>query len=183
MSHELFLTKRQKTIIRHAFAQIIKGQTSKIIKSGGFLGSWLRKLAKKVVTNHAIPFSINNLPRLVSNIVPNAASKTVYKFERRTSGKRAVRVGKRFPLFILNEDMDDIIKIVKSLEDSEVLVDGFTEVVKDEMKKQEGGFVTALLAPVAASVIQLVTSSVANDIAGRGAMRAGRGYNNMDKHF
>ena len=30
--------------------------------------------------------------------------------------------------------MDDIIKIVKSLEDSEVLIDGFTEALKDEMK-------------------------------------------------
>ena len=47
--------------------------------------------------------------------------------------------------------MNDIIKIIKSLEDSGVLIDGVTETVKDEIKKQQGGFLGALLAPLAAS--------------------------------
>ena len=50
------------------------------------------------------------------------------------------RARKRFILFISNEDMDDIIKIVKLLEDSEVLIDGVTEAVKHETKKQEVDF-------------------------------------------
>ena len=33
--------------------------------------------------------------------------------------------------------MNDIIKIIKSLEDSGVLIDGVTETVKHEIKKQE----------------------------------------------
>ena len=41
-----------------------------------------------------------------------------------------MRVGKGFTLFIQNEDMDDIITIVKSLEESGLLVDGATETVK-----------------------------------------------------
>ena len=36
--------------------------------------------------------------------------------------------------------MSDIIKIIKSLEDSNVLTDGTTETVKHELKKQEGQF-------------------------------------------
>ena len=36
------------------------------------------------------------------------------------------------PLFISNEDMNDIIKIIKTLEDSSVLIDGVTETVKHE---------------------------------------------------
>ena len=50
-----------------------------------------------------------------------------------------VRTGKRFTLFILNEDIikiNDIIKIIKSLEDSNVLVNGVTETVKKNPKKQ-----------------------------------------------
>ena len=39
--------------------------------------------------------------------------------------------------------MNDIIKIIKSLEDSGVLIHGITETVKDEIKKQEGGFLGA----------------------------------------
>ena len=35
-----------------------------------------------------------------------------------------------------NENMNDIIKIIKSLQDSGVLIDGDTETVKDEIKKQ-----------------------------------------------
>ena len=54
-----------------------------------------------------------------------------------------MRAGKGFTLFISNEDMNDIIKIIKSLEDSGVLIDGVTQTVKDEIKKQEGRFLGA----------------------------------------
>ena len=53
--------------------------------------------------------------------------------------------------------MNNIIKIIKSLEDSGVLIDGVTQTVKDEIKKQEGGFLGALLAPLAASLVQPVS--------------------------
>ena len=51
------------------------------------------------------------------------------------SEKRAVRAGKGLNLFISNEDMNDIIKIKKSLEDSGVLIYGVTVTVKHEIKK------------------------------------------------
>ena len=56
--------------------------------------------------------------------------------------------------------MDDITKIIKSIKDSDVLIDGNTETVKHEIKKQEGGFLGAALAPLAASMVQTVISSV-----------------------
>ena len=46
--------------------------------------------------------------------------------------QRSVRVGKATTLFILNKNMDDVIKTVKSLEDSGLLIDGATETVKHE---------------------------------------------------
>ena len=49
---------------------------------------------------------------------------------KKISGKGAVRVGKRFVLFISNESMNDIIEIIKSLEDLSVLTDEVTETVK-----------------------------------------------------
>ena len=49
--------------------------------------------------------------------------------------------------------MNDIIKIIKSLEDLHVSIDGVTETEKDKIKKQEGRFLGALLAPSAASVV------------------------------
>ena len=42
--------------------------------------------------------------------------------------------------------MNDVIKILKSLEDLDVLIDGVTETVKHKIKKQESRFLVALLA-------------------------------------
>ena len=72
--------------------------------------------------------------------------------------------------------MNDIIKIIKSLEDLGALIDGVTETVKYEIKKQEGGIFGTLLAPLAASLVQPVVSSVVKGTSGRGVRRAGRGY-------
>ena len=59
-----------------------------------------------------------------------------------------------------NEDINQIIKIINSLEDLGVLIVGVTETVEHEIKKQEGGFLGALLAPLTTSVVQPVISSV-----------------------
>ena len=54
-----------------------------------------------------------------------------------------MRAGKRFTVFISNEDFNDIIKIIKLLKDLGVLVDGVAETVKHEIKKQGQGFLGA----------------------------------------
>ena len=125
LPHELFLTTRQTTKIRNAFAnnmstdiKLSKAQISKIIQSGGSFGSWLANLGKTALTIVAIPLARDNLPALVINLISIAMN----KFERKISGKGTVRAGKRFTLFILNEDMN-IIKIIKSLENLGVLIE------------------------------------------------------------
>ena len=81
MPHELFLTKRWETKIRNAFANTVstdiklsKTQISKIIQSGVFLGSWLNKLDKNVLTDLAFPFARDKLPGLVNTFASNAPS-------------------------------------------------------------------------------------------------------------
>ena len=111
--------------------KLSEAQISKLIQSGGSFGSWLGNLGKISLTNIAIPLGRDNLPGLVSNLT------SINKFARKLNGKGAVRAGKRFTLFVLNEDVNDIIKIIKLLEDLGVLFDGVTETVKHE-KKQEG---------------------------------------------
>ena len=86
---------------------------SNIIQSGGSFGSWLGNLGEKALTNVAVLLARDSLPGLVTN----STSNTINKFERKTFGKGAVRAGKGFTLVISNEDMNDIIKIIKSLED------------------------------------------------------------------
>ena len=83
------------------------------------------------LTNIAIPLARDSLLGLLSNLNWSA----INKFDLKLSWKRAVRVGIGFSLFILNEDMSDIIKIMEALIDSGVLVDEGIEIVKHEIKK------------------------------------------------
>ena len=185
MQHDLFLTTRRKTKIRNAFAgkiptdiKLSKAQISKIIQSGGSFGSWLGNLGRKALTKFAIPFTRDTLHGLVSNIILNA----INKFERKIGVKGSVKAGKGFTLFISNEDMNDIIKIIKSLKDSSVLIVGVTETRKHEIKKKpEGRFLGAVLTSLAASLVQPKISSVIKEIIVKGVRRAGKGY--MGKNF
>ena len=61
----------------------------------------------------------------------NTTSKVIHKLGIKISGKGAVSVGKGFTLFISNKNINDIIKIIKSLEKSNVLIEGATEIVKN----------------------------------------------------
>ena len=92
-------------------------------------GPWLVYLWRK---NVAISLARENLPGLVSNLTLSA----INKFDRKISEKGAARAVKGFTLFILNEDMNDFIKTMKSLEDSGVLIDEVIETVKHKIKKQ-----------------------------------------------
>ena len=79
--------------------------------------------------------------------------------------------------------MNDIIKIVESLERSGLLIHGATETVKREIKEQDSRFLGAMMAPMAASLIarkasslvKPVASSRINAISRKGVMRAGKG--------
>ena len=64
--------------------------------------------------------------------------------------------------------MEDIIEIVKSLEDSGLLLKGVTETVQNEVKEQKGGFLSMLLDTLGPSLL-------GNLLTGRGIMRAGKG--------
>ena len=62
LPHEPFLTTRQTTKVRNAFAnnkstdiKLSKAQISKIVQSGGYFGSWSANSGKKTLTNVAIP--------------------------------------------------------------------------------------------------------------------------------
>ena len=71
-------------------------------------------------------------------------------------------------LIISNNEIEDIIKIVKSLEDSRLLLKRVTEAVQNEVKEQRGGFLSILLGTLGASLL-------GNLLTGRGIYRAGKG--------
>ena len=71
-------------------------------------------------------------------------------------------------LIILNDEMEDFFKIVKSLEDSELLFEGVSETIKTEAKEQKRGFLSMLLGTLGSSLLR-------NMLAGRGVVRTGGG--------
>ena len=80
-------------------------------------------------------------------------------------------------LIISNDKMEETIKIVRSLEDSGLLLKGVTETVHNEVKEQEGGFLSMLLGTLGASFLgNLLTGKGAIATSqGRGIYRAGKG--------
>ena len=84
-------------------------------------------------------------------------------------------------LIISNVEIEDIVKIVKSLEDFILLVKGVTETVQNEVKEQEGGFLSALLATLGAILLGDLLKGKGIYRAGKrkGVLRAGYG-NKMD---
>ena len=103
--------------------------------------------------------------------------------QRKMRGWRVVRAEKRVTLFISNGDMDDIIRIRKSLENLCVLIDGVSKTVKQEIKRREDRFLGMLLETLVASTLgNMLTGKVIMG-TGKSVVRAGRGYNDTDKQF
>ena len=135
--HELLLTTRQRTKLRNAFDNKIstdltlsKAHISKIIQSGGFLGSLLSILAGPLM-KVAVPFAKHILASLgiiaAASAIDAAIQKKIYGSGTTT-------------LIISNEEKNDIMKIVQAFENSNILLEGATETIKNKTKKQEGGF-------------------------------------------
>ena len=71
-------------------------------------------------------------------------------------------------LIIPNKEMNDIMKTVQALQDSNILLKGVTKTIKNETKEQKGGFLSMLLGTLGASLL-------GNLLTGKGIVRAGSG--------
>ena len=167
LPYELLLTARQKTKLINAFNSnmstdliLSKTQISKIIQSGGFLGSLLSKLADPLI-KVAIPLAKNGLAPLGITAAASAIDAGIQK-KMHCSGTTT--------LIISNKEMNDIMKIVQALEDSNVLLKGVNKTIKNERKEQKRGFLSMLLSTLGASLL-------GNILVGKGIARAGSGDN------
>ena len=141
-----------------------------MIQSRGFLGKLLGPLLKTglpLIKNVITPLAKSVLIPLGLTAAASAADAGIHK--------KILGSGNNTTLIISNKDMDDLIKIVKSLEDSGLLLKGVTESVKNEVKEQKAGFLSMLLGTLGASLLgNLLTGKVVNK-KGKGTHRAGEG--------
>ena len=157
----------------------------KIGQSGGFLGRLLGPLLKS-----RLPLMKNVLkPQTKSVLIPLglivAASATDAAVRKKMFGSgcvakvsdctRPLDLTKRATLITSNEEMNDIMKIVKSLEESGLLIKEVSETIKNEAKEQKGGFLGMLLGTSGVSLLGNLLTDKGTIRAGEGTIRAGKG--------
>ena len=176
LPHKLLLTTRQRAKLRNAFnnnmladIKLFKAQICKIIQSLGFLGSLLNKLAG-LLLKVAVLLAKNILAAL--GITATASAVDAETQKKIHGSGRPSSSPSQTTLIISNKIMNDIIEINQALEDSNILFKVVTETIKNEKKKQKGGFLSMLLGTLRASLL-------GNMLAGKGIVRAGYG-NEMD---
>ena len=186
--HELLLTTRQNTKLRNAInnnsatdIKLSKAQIKKIIQSRGFLGKLLSKLAGPLM-KVALPLANNVLDPLGLTAAMSVIDASIQK----------KFLGSGVKLIIKQEDMKDIMKIIKALENSGILLKGASKTIKNETKEQRGGFLSMLLGTLGASLLgNLLTGrkgivragegSAASRAKGEGIVRAGSGSKKTTK--
>ena len=173
--HELLLTNRQVANIRKAFAKntstdikLSKNQLSKMMQSGGFLGRLLGPLL-----NTGLPLMKSVIKPLAKSVlIPLGLTAAVSAADTGIHKKILGSGHNNTTLIISNDEMDDILKIVKSLEDSGVLLKGVSKTIQHEAKEQRGGFLSMLLGTLGASLLGDVLSK---GLSGSGVIRAVEG--------
>ena len=75
-------------------------------------------------------------------------------------------------LMISNDEIKDIMKMAKSLEDSALLLKRVSESIQNEAKEQKGVFLSVLLRTLGASFLR-------NMLSGKGINRAGHGSKDL----
>ena len=132
-----------------------------MIQSGGFLGRLLGPLLK-------LPLIINAIKRLAKSVLIPLGLTAVASAADAGIHKKILGSGNTTTLITSNYEIEDIIKIVKSLEGSGLLLKGVTEKVQNEVKEKKGGFLSMSLGTLGASLL-------GNILTGRGILKAGKG--------
>ena len=153
--HELLLTNGQVSNLHKALAnhsstdiKLSKTQLSKMIQSGGFLGKLLGPLIKTglpLMKSVIKPLAKSVLIPLGLTAAASAADAGIHK--------KILGSGNNTTLIISNDEMDGILKIIKSLEDSGILLKVVSETIQHEAKEQGGGFLSMLLGTLGTSLL------------------------------
>ena len=131
--HQLLLINRQVANIRKAFEnnssidiKLSKTQLSKMIQQGGFLGRLLGPLLKT-----ALPLIKNVVEPLAKSVLIPIGLTTAASAADAGIHKKILGSENMTTLTISNNEIEDIIKIRKSLKDSGLLLEGLTETVQN----------------------------------------------------
>ena len=92
------------------------------------------------------------------------------------SGRPSDLASRSTTLIISNEEINDIMNIFKSLEESGLLIKDVRQTIKNEAKEQKGGFLGMLLGTVGASILGHLLTGKGTIRAGESTIRAGENF-------
>ena len=144
-----------------------------MIQSGGFLGRLLGPLLKTglpLIKNVIKPLAKSVLIPLGLTAAASAADAGIHKKILGSGHNNNMTT-----LIISNNEIEDIIKIVKSLEDSGLLLKGVTETVQNKAKEQKRGFLSMLLGTLGVRLLGNILTGPRINRAGEGIVRDGNG--------
>ena len=154
--HELLSTTGQTTKLRNAFEynlstdiKLSKAEILKIIQSGGFLGSLLSKVTGRLLK--------------VASLAITADASAID-----TGNRKEIHGSGTTTLINSNEEINGILRILQALEDSNILLKGFSRIVDNETIEQREGFLGMLFVTLRANLL-------GNMLTGKGVLTAGYG--------
>ena len=184
--YQLLLTNTKVSRLRNAFAnnfsaniKLSKTQLHKIGQSGGFLGTLLGPLIKtglSLMKNILKPLAKSVLIQL--GLTAAAAAATDAAIHKKMFGSCCPSdlASRTMTLIISNEEMNDIMEIIKSLEQSGLLIKGVSKTIENKAKEQKGGFLSMLLSTLDATLLGHLLTSKYTIRAGERTIRAGQNF-------
>ena len=177
LPHKLLLTNTQVMNLRKVFTnnslvniKLSKSQLSKLVQSEGFLGRLLGPLLKT-----GLPLKKKNVTKplaktiLIPLAIPAATSASDAGIHKKPLGSGTATI------MVSNKEMEDIMKLVRSLENSGLFLKEVSETIQNEAKEQKGGFLSMLLETLGTSCLGNMLESKGINGAGDGMIRAGYG--------
>lgn len=165
----MYLTNTQIKRLDNAFKNFMskdiklsKAQLHKITQEGGFLGSILSKFLVPLVKNVIGPL-----------VITAAASAIDGAIQNKMHGRGILNNDDNdydTSISIKEKELKDILKIMKSIEENGVFIEGISDTVKQKVNKQKGGLLSLLLGTLASSIL-------GNILSGKGWYRSGYGVN------
>ena len=144
--------------------KLSKTQLHKVTQEGGFLGSTLSKFLVPLAQNVLGPLGITTAASAIDGAIQNKMHGRGILNNDNDDNDYDISIS------IKEKELKDILKIMKSLEENGVFIEGISDIVKQKVNKQKGGLLSLLLGTLASSIL-------GNILSGKGWCRSGYGVN------
>ena len=144
--------------------KLSKPQLHKVTQEGGFLGSTLSKFLVPLAQNVLGPLGITTAASAIDGATQNKMHGRGILNNDNDDNDYDISIS------IKEKELKDILKIMKSIEENGVFIEGISDTVKQKVNKQKGGLLSLLLGTLASSIL-------GNILSGKGWYRSGYGVN------